>query len=117
MAIYAKHNEVQFGVGDVIRVHQRITEADTQKSRVQVFEGTVIAIRGREAGKSVIVRRIGAQSVGMELIFPLATPTIEKVEVTKSGVKGVRHSKLYFIREKSKRQIENIYSRSKQRAA
>ena len=112
MAIAATHKEVSFGVGDVIRVHQRVFEAGGEKSRVQIFEGTTLAIRGSEMGKSVTVRRIGAQSVGMEMIFPLHAPTIEKIEIAREGMKGARHAKLYFIREKSKREIEKIYSRT-----
>jgi large subunit ribosomal protein L19 len=111
MAISATHKETTFGVGDVIRVHQRLSEPGSDKSRVQIFEGTVIAIRGRDMGRSAIVRRIGTQNVGMELIFPLHSPTIEKVETTRLGMKGARHAKLYFIRHKSKREIEKIYSR------
>lgn len=112
MAILAVHKEITFGVGDIIRVHQRVFEAGSDKSRVQIFEGTVIAIRGKEMGKSVIVRRIGNQGVGMEMIFPLMAPTIEKVEVSRTGMKGVRRAKLYYIREKSKREIDKIYSRT-----
>jgi len=59
-----------------------------------------------------VVRRIGSQNVGMEMIFPLNAPTIEKVEISKAGVKGVRQAKLYFIREKSRREIDKIYSRT-----
>lgn len=107
--------QTQFGVGDVIRVHQRLFEADKDKSRIQVFEGIVISIRGKDMGKSAVVRRIGAQNIGMEMIFPLNTPTIEKIEVTKTGVKGVRRAKLYYIREKSRREIDKIYSRTHQK--
>ncbi len=130
MAIQATHKhvsasgeaqETQFGVGDVVRVHQRLFEkatdkkgADTgeSKSRVQIFEGTVIAIRGNGMGKSVVVRRIGNQGIGMEMIFPLFAPTIEKIEVSRKGMQGVRHAKLYYIREKSKREIDKIYQRT-----
>lgn len=105
-----EETKTTFGVGDVVRVHQRLTEAGG-KSRVQIFEGQVIAIRGREMGKNVIVRRIGAQSIGMEMIFPLFAPTIEKVEVKREGVKGTRHAKLYFTRAQSHKEIEKIYRR------
>ncbi len=130
MAIQATHKhvsttgeaqETQFGVGDIIRVHQRLFEKGTDKkgavtaetkSRIQIFEGTVIAIRGNGMGKSVIVRRIGNQGIGMEMIFPLFAPTIEKIEVARKGMAGVRHAKLYYIREKSKREIDKIYQRT-----
>lgn len=121
MAIMSTHKETQFGVGDVVRVHQRLFEAVTDKknqasgelkSRVQIFEGTVIAIRGNGMGKSVVVRRIGAQGVGMEMIFPLHAPIIEKVEVSRHGTKGVRRAKLYYTRTHSKKEIDKIYQRT-----
>ncbi len=121
MAITAIHKEITFGVGDIIKVHQRLFEAASDKkgtatgeikSRIQIFEGTVIAIRGNGMGKSVIVRRIGNQGIGMEMIFPLFAPTIEKVEVSRSGYEGSRRAKLYYIREKSKREIDKIYRRN-----
>ncbi len=110
MAIAAIHNEIKFGVGDVVAVHQKIVEAG--KSRVQVFEGTVIGIKGREVNKTFIVRKIGTQRIGIEQIFPLSSPSIEKIEIKRSGMTGVKHAKLYFTRAQSKKQIERIYSRA-----
>lgn len=126
MAIQATHthtsstgetNETQFGVGDVVRVHQRIFESQAAdaKSRIQIFEGMVLSIGGREMGKSVRVRKISG-TTGVELMFPLFAPVIEKVEVVKKGVEGVRQAKLYFVRDKSKREIDKIYSRSNKKA-
>jgi large subunit ribosomal protein L19 len=113
MALKAKHNDIEFGVGDTVRVVQKIKEAD--KERKQAFEGMVIAIKGRDENKSFTVRRIGAQQVGIERIFPLETPIIEKIEVIRKGTKGSKRAKLYFTREKSKREIEKIYSRTKKK--
>jgi large subunit ribosomal protein L19 len=110
MALKIKHAENQFGVGDVVRVHQKIQEGD--KTRTQVFEGMVIGIKGRDAGKSFTVRRMGAQKVGIEMIFPINSPVIEKIEVTREGTEGVQQAKLYYTRYKSSRQIEKIYSRA-----
>lgn len=109
MAISTTFNEVNFGVGDVVRVHQRLTEGE--KSRVQILEGMVIAIRGVEERRNVIIRRIGAAAIGMEFIFPLGSPSIEKIEVVKKGVEGARRAKLYYVREKSRKEIEKIYGR------
>lgn len=109
MSLTATHKQTNFGVGDKVKVVQTIKEGE--KSRSQVFEGTVIKIKGDNENKSFTVRRIGAAQVGIERIFPLASPSLEKIEVTREGVRGVRHSKLYYIREKSKREIEKIYSR------
>jgi len=103
-----KHKNVEIGVGDKIKVFQRVREKD--KARVQVFEGVMIAVRGSEGQKNIIVRRIGSQKIGIERIFSLSSPTIEKVEIVKKGSFGVRRSKLYYIRKKSKREIDKIYS-------
>lgn len=109
MAIKAKHKETTFGVGDRVKVTQKIKEGE--KMRLQVFDGIVIGIRGEGENKSFTVRRIGVQQVGVERIYPLISPSIEKVEVVRSGTKGIRRAKLYYIRDKSKKEIELIYSR------
>lgn len=110
MALTAVHNDITFGVGDRIKVTQKIKEGD--KTRSQAFEGIVISIRGREENKSFTLRRIGEQQIGIERIFPLASPTIEHIKVLKYGTIGARHAKLYYIRGKSRREIEKIYSRT-----
>jgi large subunit ribosomal protein L19 len=110
MALKATHKEMEFGVGDTVKVHQLITEKG--KTRTQVFEGMVIGIKGRGVSKTFTVRRVGAAQVGIEKIFPLETPTVQKVEVVKSGVRGTRRAKLYFTRKKSAREIKKIYSRA-----
>jgi len=113
MALTAIHNETKFGVGDSVRVLQKIKEG--KKERTQAFEGMVIGIKGHGDGKSFTVRKIGAAQIGIERIFPIGTPTIELVEVIRKGVSGVRHSKLYYTRGKHKREIELIYSRAKRK--
>lgn len=113
MALTATHNETTFGVGDTVRVLQKIKEGE--KTRNFAFEGMVIGIKGSQENKTFVVRRIGAQKIGIEQIFPLNAPTIEKIEVKRAGLRGVRHAKLYFTRDKSKREIEKIYSRAKRR--
>ena len=120
MALSTTHKPVDgeesvFSVGDVVKVHQRIKEGE--KSRVQVYEGTVIKIKGRGVSKTFTVRRIGAQMIGIERIFPVNTPIIEKIEVVKPGKRGVRRSKLYYIRDKSRKEISRIYSRTNKREA
>lgn len=113
MSIKAVHGEgegTKFGVGDTVRVVQKVTEGD--KKRLQTFEGIVIRIKGRNINKSVTVRRVGTAQIGIERIYPLASPSIEKIEVVKSGVRGVRRAKLYYIRGKSRKEIEKIYSRA-----
>lgn len=80
--------------GDTVRLHQEIVEGD--KKRIQVFEGIVIAIKNAGMGKSFTVRKIGANSIGVEKIFPVNLPSLKKVEVRSKG--NVRRSKLYYLR-------------------
>lgn len=115
MALFTQHNEISFGVGDRVQVYQKIKEKD--RTRTQIFEGMVIAIKNRHETRTFTVRRIGEAQVGIERIFPLASPLIEKVEVVKRGTAGVRHSKLYFTRNKPPREVEEIYSRTKTKEA
>lgn len=113
MALKTKHKEIVFGTGDKIKVFQKITEKD--KQRTQAFEGIVIAIKNRGENKSFTVRKIGVQGIGIERIFPLFSPSIEKIEIVKKGTQGVRRSKLYFIRKKSPQEIDKIYSKAKKK--
>lgn len=87
--------------GDTVRVHQKIIEKG--KSRLQAFEGLVIAVKhGTEAGATFTVRAT-MSGVGVERIFPLYAPFIEKIEITRRS--KVRRAKLYFIREKVAREV------------
>jgi large subunit ribosomal protein L19 len=82
--------------GDVVRVYQRIKEGG--KERTQVFEGIVIARKhGNEIGATITVRK-EISGIGVEKIFPIHSPTIEKIEILKEG-KGKR-AKLYYLRKK-----------------
>lgn len=107
MALQALHKDNQFNIGDRVRIHQLLKEDN--KTRTQVFEGTVIAIRGEGQNKMFTVRRIGAMGIGIERIFPLFSPFVEAVEVRARG--HVRRAKLYYIREKTSREIAEITKR------
>ncbi len=96
MANQVTWKDVNFAVGDTIRINQTFEEGD--KTRTQIFEGLVIAIRGHEHLKSFVIRRIATNNVGVEKIFPIETPTIIKIEVKKKG--NVRRAKLYFLRDR-----------------
>jgi large subunit ribosomal protein L19 len=88
--------------GDTVRVHQKIEEKG--KTRLQVFEGTVLARKhGDEPGATFTVRKVSS-GVGVEKIFPLYSPLIDKIEIVKRS--KVRRAKLYFIREKVAREIK-----------
>lgn len=110
MALKIKLKEVEFGVGDRVRVVQKITDGD--KSREAIFEGMVIGIKGREPGKTFVVRRVGEAGIGIERIFPLALPTIDKVIVVKRGIEGVKRAKLYYTREKAPTEVEMIFKKA-----
>jgi len=110
MAIKTNYKDTEFGVGDRVRVSQKIKEGE--KTRDQIFEGVVIAIKNSKSGKSFTVRRIGEQKIGIERIFPLMSPTITSINVVKKGTRGVKRSKLYYIREKSQKEIDKIYLRA-----
>src|SRR3954470_24250139 len=83
-----------FRVGDTVRVHYRITEGE--KDRIQVFQGVVIRRSGGGLGRTFAVRKVSA-GVGVERIFPAASPNIDKLEVVSSG--RVRRAKLYYLRD------------------
>lgn len=113
MALKTKFDETTIGVGDTVKVQQEIVEGE--KKRLQTFEGMVIGIKGRDKGESITIRRIGTAQIGIEKIFPVKSPSIKNIEVIKHGYTGTRHAKLYYTREKSKREIELIYSRAKRK--
>lgn len=110
MALKIKIKEVEFGVGDRVRVVQKVKEGD--KSREAIFEGMVIGIKGREPGKTFVVRRIGEAGIGVERIFPVNLPSIDKVMVVKRGIEGVKRAKLYYTRKKAPTEIEMILKRA-----
>ena len=84
-----------FEVGDTVKVHVRIKES--QKYRIQVFEGTVIAKRHGGIQETFTVRRV-AHGCGIERVFPVHSPVVDKVEVVRHG--KVRRSKLYYLRDR-----------------
>lgn len=87
--------EMNFEIGDTIKVHYKIVEGN--RERIQVYEGVVIAIDGSGINKTVTVRKVSFD-VGVERIFPFYSPKIAKIEVSRKS--KVRRSKLYFLRDK-----------------
>jgi large subunit ribosomal protein L19 len=94
-AAQLKEKLTDFTPGDTVRVHVKVTEGG--RERLQVFEGIVIAQRGGGIGASFTVRRI-SHGVGVERIFPLHSPRVEKVDVVRRG--RVRRAKLHYLRGK-----------------
>ncbi len=82
-------------VGDTVKVHVRIKEGD--KSRIQVFEGTIIAKKHGGINETFTVRRV-AHGCGIERVFPLHSPVVDKVELVRGG--KVRRAKLYYLRDR-----------------
>jgi large subunit ribosomal protein L19 len=85
----------EFRAGDTLRVGVKIKEGS--KERTQMFEGICISIRGEGTGKTFIVRRVGANSIGVERVFPLYSDSITSIEVLRRG--RVRRAKLFYLRE------------------
>lgn len=83
--------------GDVVKVHRKIKEGD--KERIQIFEGMVIAVKGGQSSSQMITVRKVSNGNGVEIIVPVISPNIEKIEMVKRA--KVRRSKLYYIREKA----------------
>lgn len=84
-----------FNIGDTVKVHFRIVEGKTE--RVQIYEGLVIAKKNSGLRKTFTVRKI-SYGVGVERVFPLHSPRVQKIEVTRRG--RVRRAKLYYIRDR-----------------
>lgn len=88
---------IDFAPGDTVRVHQKIREGD--KTRTQIFEGIVLAIRGRGENKSFTARKV-VGDIAVERIWPINSLNIQKIEVKSHPRDRIRRSKLYFLRDK-----------------
>lgn len=92
---YEKEQPPVATVGDTVRVHIKVKEGS--REHIQVFEGTVIAKKHGGIGETITVRRV-SYGVGVEKVFPLHAPTVEKIEVVRRG--KVRRAKLYYLRDR-----------------
>ena len=90
-----KEDAPKIVIGSTVKVHVRIREGE--KERVQVYEGTVIARNGSGIAETFTVRRI-AFGVGVERVFPIHSPNVDKVEIVRHG--KIRRSKLYYLRDR-----------------
>ncbi len=93
---YLKSDVPAFNVGDTVKVHVKIKEGN--RERIQIFEGFVLKKQNGGIGETFTVRRI-ASGVGVEKTFPIHSPLVEKIEVTKKG--DVRRAKLNYMRERT----------------
>lgn len=92
-----KKDVPEFRPGDRVRVHVRVVEGD--KSRIQIFEGDVVSRRSGNGLRATFTVRKTSGGVGVERIFPVHSPIVEKIEVVRQG--KVRRAKLYFLRERA----------------
>jgi large subunit ribosomal protein L19 len=99
----------EFRPGDRVKVHVRVVEGD--KSRIQVFEGDVIGRRGSAGLRATFTVRKTSGGVGVERIFPIHSPIVEKIEVVRLG--KVRRAKLYYLRDRTgkKARIQELRKR------
>jgi large subunit ribosomal protein L19 len=106
---YLKTKLPEFRPGDTVQVHVRVKEIERagkgkdkdkekEKERIQIFEGVVIGMRGRGVQSSFVVRKISF-GIGVERIFPLHSPVIDKIKLLRRG--KVRRAKLYYLRERT----------------
>jgi large subunit ribosomal protein L19 len=91
---YLRQTTPEFRPGDTVRIHVRVVEGD--KERIQMFQGVVIARRGDGTRETFTVRKISG-GIGVERIFPLHSPNVDKIEVLRQG--KVRRAKLYYLRQ------------------
>jgi large subunit ribosomal protein L19 len=91
---HKKAEKPKVSIGDTVKVHVRIREGE--KERIQIFEGVVIARKNTGMGENITVRKVSFGH-GVERIFPLHAPVVDKIDVVRSG--RVRRAKLYYLRE------------------
>lgn len=95
-----------FRAGDVVKVFRKIIEGG--KERTQVFEGMVISVKGNQSSSSMITVRKVSNGIGVEIVVPVQSPAIEKIELVKRA--KVRQAKLYFVRERSAKSLKMKYT-------
>ncbi len=93
----AEKNVPDFRAGDTVRLAVTIKEGD--KTRIQNYEGVCIAMRGQGTGKTITVRKIGANGIGIERVFPIYSDSIDEIKVLRRG--RVRRAKLFYLRDRA----------------
>lgn len=93
----AEKNIPDFRAGDTVRLAVTIKEGD--KTRVQSYEGVCIAMRGQGTGKTITVRKIGANGIGIERVFPIYSDSINEIQLVRRG--RVRRAKLFYLRDRA----------------
>jgi large subunit ribosomal protein L19 len=96
MAIKITYKDLEFSVGDSVRVNYKIKEKD--KERLQAFDGVILAIQGTGENKNFIVQKHASDAVNVERIFPINSPWIDSIKKLRSPKVKIRRSKLYYLR-------------------
>jgi large subunit ribosomal protein L19 len=96
MAIKITYKDLEFSVGDSVRVNYKIKERD--KERLQAFDGVILAIQGTGENKNFIVQKHASDAVNVERIFPINSPWIDSIKKLRSPKVKIRRSKLYYLR-------------------
>ena len=97
--------KVDYRAGDVVKVYRKIIEGG--KERIQIFEGMIIAVKGAQSSSRMLTVRKVSNGIGVEIIIPVQSPSIEKIEMVKRA--KVRQSKLYFVRDRSAKSLKMKY--------
>jgi large subunit ribosomal protein L19 len=100
---------LDFHAGDVVKVHRKIKEGD--KERIQIFEGMVIAMKGKQSSSPMMTVRKVSNGIGVEIVVPVFSPNIEMIELVKRA--KVRKSKLYYVREKAAKALRFTFTDAK----
>lgn len=101
-----RKSTIDFHAGDVVKVYRKIKEGE--KERIQIFEGMIIAIKGRQSSSPMITVRKVSNGVGVEIVVPIFSPSIEKIDLVKRA--KVRHAKLYYVRDKATKSLRFKYT-------
>lgn len=92
--LVTKHNLPEFSAGDTVTVHYKIKEGD--KERTQLFKGIIIQRKGQKATETFTIRKM-SNGIGVERVFPINSPFIDKIELNKEG--AVRRARIFYLRE------------------
>ncbi|MFA6250493.1 MAG: 50S ribosomal protein L19 [Candidatus Shapirobacteria bacterium] len=97
MTIKITYSDTEISTGDTVRINYKIKEKD--KERIQAFDGIILAIKGRQENKTILVRKDASDGIKVERIFPLNSPWIESIKKVRSPKFKIRRSKLYYLRQ------------------
>lgn len=118
MAISVKYNDLVLRIGDTLKVYYKLIEKEKiagktkrevkeeTRERIQIFEGILLSIRGVSPHKSILVRKIASNAIGVERIFPLSSPWIKDIKIGRRA--KIRRAKLYYLRDKSSKEADQL---------